>query len=192
MNSRLGSLSFINAPQAILVNLEECFVSFPREFHAQTQRKGSLSGKIDDQSRDKGKQMYKNILVPVALDHGGRADQALKVASQLLTQGGKIQLLHVTEPVPGYVAPHIPDQILAQNRTEVSEGLAALVTRGGGAVESHTATGHAGTAIIEFAADNGVDCIVIASHRPEISDYFLGSTAARVVRHAPCCVHVIR
>jgi universal stress protein F len=33
---------------------------------------------------------------------------------------------------------------------------------------------------------------VIASHRPGIQDYFLGSTASRVVRHANCTVHVMR
>ena len=36
------------------------------------------------------------------------------------------------------------------------------------------------------------DCIVIGSHKPGLIDYLLGSTAARVVRHAPCAVHVLR
>lgn len=52
--------------------------------------------------------------------------------------------------------------------------------------------GHAGHTIVDYAAKNGVDCIVVASHRPGFQDYFLGSTAARVVRHAPCSVHVVR
>jgi len=39
---------------------------------------------------------------------------------------------------------------------------------------------------------HAVDLIVIASHRPGLKDYFLGSTAGRVVRHSPCAVHVIR
>ena len=46
--------------------------------------------------------------------------------------------------------------------------------------------------IIDFATSSGIDCIVIGSHRPGLSDYFLGSTASRVVRHAPCAVHVFR
>ncbi|WP_371932559.1 universal stress protein [Pararhizobium sp. IMCC21322] len=46
--------------------------------------------------------------------------------------------------------------------------------------------------MVEYAESNGVDCIIIASHRPGLQDYFLGSTAARVVRHAHCAVHVIR
>ena len=37
-----------------------------------------------------------------------------------------------------------------------------------------------------------IECIVMGSHKPGFSDYLLGSTAARVVRHAPCAVHVYR
>ncbi|MBT8411941.1 MAG: universal stress protein, partial [Octadecabacter sp.] len=44
----------------------------------------------------------------------------------------------------------------------------------------------------DFATDNSIDCIIMASHQPGLEDYFLGSTAARVVRHAKCSVHVIR
>ncbi|WP_170501927.1 universal stress protein, partial [Ruegeria atlantica] len=38
----------------------------------------------------------------------------------------------------------------------------------------------------------GIDCIVLASHKPGMKDFFLGSTAALVVRHARCSVHVLR
>jgi nucleotide-binding universal stress UspA family protein len=34
--------------------------------------------------------------------------------------------------------------------------------------------------------------IVMASHRPEMSDYLLGANAARVVRHAKISVLVVR
>jgi nucleotide-binding universal stress UspA family protein len=36
------------------------------------------------------------------------------------------------------------------------------------------------------------DVIVLASHRPEVSDYLLGSNAAKIVRHAPISVFVVR
>ena len=36
------------------------------------------------------------------------------------------------------------------------------------------------------------DVIVMASHQPKFSDYLLGSTAARVVRHAKCSVLIAR
>jgi universal stress protein F len=52
--------------------------------------------------------------------------------------------------------------------------------------------GHSGRTILDWAEANAVDCIVIASHRPGLQDYLLGSTAGRVVRHARCSVHVVR
>lgn len=136
--------------------------------------------------------MYKNILVPVVLDHEGRAEQAIAVARHLLSPGGKVQLLNVTEPMPGYVMPHVPVQVLEKSRAETREELAALAASAGDAAESHVAVGLAGRTIVDYADDHGVDCIIIASHRPEFADYLLGSTAGRVVRHASCSVHVIR
>ena len=52
--------------------------------------------------------------------------------------------------------------------------------------------GPTGRSITNWADETGVDCIVIPSHRPVMSDILLGSTAAWVVRHAHCAVHVIR
>lgn len=52
--------------------------------------------------------------------------------------------------------------------------------------------GPTGRTITNWAEETGVDCIVMSSHRPVMSDILLGSTAAWVVRHAQCSVHVIR
>ena len=59
-------------------------------------------------------------------------------------------------------------------------------------VDIAVVSGHAGRTILDFAGEQGIDCIVMNSHRPDLTDYFLGSTAARVVRHARCAVHVLR
>ncbi len=52
--------------------------------------------------------------------------------------------------------------------------------------------GPVATSILEAADSHEADLIIIASHRPGLADYFLGSTAARVVRHAQCPVLVDR
>ena len=36
------------------------------------------------------------------------------------------------------------------------------------------------------------ELVIIASHRPDITTYLLGSNAAAVVRHADCSVLVVR
>ncbi|MCB1367488.1 MAG: universal stress protein [Rhodobacteraceae bacterium] len=133
--------------------------------------------------------MYKNILVPIALDHDNASTNSLEVAHRLLAKGGSITLLHVVENIPAYVAQYLPEGQAKKNRQIATDALSAIAGKDEKAV---IVSGHAGTTITEYAEKNGADLIVIASHRPGLQDYFLGSTAARVVRHAPCAVHVLR
>jgi hypothetical protein len=46
--------------------------------------------------------------------------------------------------------------------------------------------------ILEKSAQKSAELIIVASHQPELQNYFLGSTAAKVVRHATCSVLVVR
>lgn len=46
--------------------------------------------------------------------------------------------------------------------------------------------------ILLQAEEIGADLIIVASHRPDITTYLLGSTAASVVRHASTAVLVVR
>ena len=46
--------------------------------------------------------------------------------------------------------------------------------------------------IIATAEATGAEIIVMAAHSPELKDYLLGPNAARVVRHAPVSVLVVR
>ncbi len=135
--------------------------------------------------------MYKNILVPIALEHERDTGAAMDVAHRLLAEGGQITALHVMEALPGYTTQYLPANYADTRHDEM---LAALKAELGGVkdVKPAVVTGHAGTTIVEYAADHDIDCIVVASHRPGLQDYLLGSTAARVVRHAGCAVHVIR
>lgn len=46
--------------------------------------------------------------------------------------------------------------------------------------------------ILDVAERIGADQIVVGAHKPNLSDYLLGTTSARVVRHAKCSVSVVR
>ncbi|MGQ7113147.1 universal stress protein, partial [Escherichia sp. TWPC-MK] len=48
------------------------------------------------------------------------------------------------------------------------------------------------TCTLEMAKKIPAHMIIIASHRPDITTYLLGSNAAAVVRHAECSVLVVR
>lgn len=135
--------------------------------------------------------MYKNILVPVLLDKEHDNSASFTAARALADDGASFKVLHVMETLPGYVATEIPAEVKANTRREAEAELTQLAAALPGA-STALVSGHAGTTIVEYAKDNGIDCIVVASHKPGWENLFLGSTADRVVRHAKCSVHVIR
>lgn len=135
--------------------------------------------------------MYNNILLPISFE--GRRDSlgAIAVAEGLASPGAKITMLHIMDPIPGYATIHMPSEFRDNLRKELLADLANLA-RGVWGAEWEVVEGHAGREIVNWAAVNHNDLIVMVSHRPGIEDYFLGATAARVVRHAQCSVHVLR
>jgi nucleotide-binding universal stress UspA family protein len=135
--------------------------------------------------------MYKNIFVPIALDHSQNPETAINVAKSLLAKGGKITLLSVIEPISGYVMTYMPEGQLEENRKEVLAGLDKDAA-GIDGVTTKVIVGHPGSSIVDYAKEKDADLIVIASHKPGLQDFFLGSTAARVVRYSKCAVHVLR
>lgn len=138
--------------------------------------------------------MYKNILVPVVFDHDPAAEQSIDVAQHILEDGGKITLIHILEELPAYVESQLP--IEHRNRMDATMDAKAqlkeIAEKAGGPIEIDVILGHPARTILGYAETNGCDCICIASHKPDLSDYLIGSTAARVVRHAKCAVHVLR
>ncbi len=135
--------------------------------------------------------MYHHILVPVAFDEAHDPSEALALAARLVADDGRVSLLHVMAHVPSYVINYVPEGFQSEARTAILESLEAM---GGDLpqVQGIVEEGHAGKTIVKWAAAHGVDCVIIASHRPGVQDIVLGSTAAQVVRHATCAVHVIR
>lgn len=135
--------------------------------------------------------MYKRILVPIAFDSDAKAEAAMAVARKLADDDSTITLLHVMEHIPGYAISYMPPEYLAQSRAAVQAELEAMAVRLGHA-DGIVVEGHSGRTILDYAEDNGIDLIVIASHRPGMGDLLMGSTATQVVRHAKCAVHVLR
>jgi len=124
--------------------------------------------------------MYNHILIPVAPEHIGAYGQAMAVTRKLLAAGGRISVLAVLEEVPAYV--DFPSDLMKKNIAAVSSELKTEFEAED--TKTHVISGHPANSILDWADGSNVDCIVLSSHRPGLSDYFLGSTAARVVRHA--------
>ncbi len=135
--------------------------------------------------------MYKNILVPVSLEADRNTQGAMAVAQALCDEGGSITCLHVLEQLPKYATEYLPAGHLEAARAEVVESLKSLVD-GVDNASAVVVDGHSSRSILGHAENNDVDLIIVASHQPGMQDYLLGSTAAKVVRHAKCAVHVLR
>lgn len=136
--------------------------------------------------------MYKCIVVAVDLSHGELGKGLIDSALRLLDEGGQIRLLHVLEEVPSYIAAELPRDISDRRHAEARVELKALAQSMNANAEIEVRTGAASGQILQCAEDSEADLIMIASHRPGLSDYFIGSTAARVVRHAQCSVLISR
>jgi len=136
--------------------------------------------------------MYKNMLIPTFMDEEERLKTAVSNARLLLAEGGEITLLNVVEEVPMYVETYVPNAVLAGNVDEVTELLKEVAETLGDDIKARAVHGHAGRTILDEAQKMNADCVVISSHRPGLTDYFLGSTASYVVRHAVCPVLVLR
>ncbi|WP_187428180.1 Universal stress protein F [Roseobacter fucihabitans] len=135
--------------------------------------------------------MYKNILVPVLFDEGHDTQASYRAAHALASEGARYSVIHVLEEIPAYASSEIPHDVLEKSQQVAADALKDSAQALPGAKVA-LISGHAGKTIVDYASENGIDCIVMASHRPGIEDFFLGSTASRVVRHAKCSVHIIR
>jgi nucleotide-binding universal stress UspA family protein len=134
--------------------------------------------------------MYDTLLLPLALDQG-HGYKSMEIARKLRSEGGKIIAVHVIDQVPSFAKYYLPPE----KEKEVREAAKKAITeRIGGEkdVEAVVLTGHPGRTIVDYAEKIHADCIIVGSQRPEIKDFFLGSTAARIVRYSPCSVHVLR
>lgn len=134
--------------------------------------------------------MYNKIILALSLEQGYSA-RALQIARCLRTEGGSIRAVHVYEQPSGNVGAYVDQEVIemafAEARGRMKERLENAPD-----VEAVMLKGHSAKTIIDYAAGCGADLIIVGSHKPGLRDYFLGSTAARIIRHASCSVHVLR
>ena len=136
--------------------------------------------------------MYKTILVPIDMAHIAEGKAIIDVATEHVSDDAKIILLNVVEEIPSWAAAEIPKDILDRSFKYAEDELHGIAKASGVKMETEVRRGHPYTTILEVAKEKGADLIIIASHRPGLQDYSLGSTAAKVVRHATCSVLVVR
>jgi nucleotide-binding universal stress UspA family protein len=136
--------------------------------------------------------VFKTIVVPVALSEVDKAQPMLYAARQLGGDDARIILMSVVEDIPTYVAAELPGGFVDRARQNAQSALSKIADEAGVQAEIVVRSGQASAGILGTAKEKNADAIIIASHQPGFSDYLLGSTAHRVVRHAKCSVLVLR
>lgn len=135
--------------------------------------------------------MYKTILLPVAHDAENNLVAPLEITKLLAAEDAQIILVHVMEVLPAYAMGYVSVDILQGTREGFQDEMDAVAKTLPNA-RAVVLDGHAGRSLADFATEHGVDLIVMASHRPGFGEMFIGSTAAYVMRHVTCAVHVLR
>lgn len=141
----------------------------------------------------------KSILVPI--DFSEYSKKALRYAVRFAKEfGASLTLLHVFEPLiqppEGYGVLQVPvidggalqKEAAARLTSLAQEEIEELVP-----VKSVVRSGRPYNEIVMDAKERKVDLIIIATHGyTGLTHLLLGSTAERVVRHAPCPVLTVR
>lgn len=136
--------------------------------------------------------MYKKIIVPVDMGNLDRGERILRKAQTLLDEGGEIVLMNVVEDIPGYIAIDLPVDMIQNAMKDGRDKLEQLRNKTGIAASLEVRSGAAAHEILAAAAEHDADLVIVASHKPDFSNYFIGATADRVVRHSKCSVLVDR
>ena len=141
--------------------------------------------------------MYKTIFVPIDVNQPSSWELVLPTAIKFAKEDGAKLILFAVVPDFGMamVGSFFPKDY-AQKAMEHAEYELKAVARNhvpsDVKVNCYVRHGTIYKRIIKAASELGADLIVLASHRPETKDYLLGPNAARVVRHAPQSVFVVR
>lgn len=143
---------------------------------------------------------FGRILAPT--DFSSHSHEALRYACGLAERfGAELHVIHVlseivpTGPDP-LLMPVMPPQFYAEDEQRAKEALKVEIRPEWGAPASLSTAvcwGAPAEAIVDYAAENKADLLVIATHgRTGLSHVLLGSVAERIVRESPCPVLTIR
>jgi nucleotide-binding universal stress UspA family protein len=133
---------------------------------------------------------YERLLVPVDGSDTSMVavDEAVALAERL---DASIHGLYVVDlgAYHGFTTEDVAIEALEQDGEAALADVEDRCKRHGVPIE----TGHPGEAIVDYATEEGMDCIVMATHgRRGLGHYLLGSVTERVVRHAEVPVLTVR
>lgn len=141
--------------------------------------------------------MYKDILYPVDITEEGSWSGSLSVLLEFAEAfSARIHVMTVvSDGTMSFVQQFFPTSSVENVVKNTNEALHAFVKEHipeKYKVQHIVAKGPVYECIIKTAEEIDVDLILMSAHRPELKDYLLGPNAAKVVRHSPRSVLVVR
>lgn len=141
--------------------------------------------------------MFNTLLVAVDVNDTGGAARSTQAAVRMARNEGAT--LHVLNVVPDSGMAMVgsmlgPDhfQKMADEAKSALEAWAKEAVPSDVDAKLHVSHGTIYDQIIKVAKDVGADAIFVGAHRPGLQDYLIGPNSARVARHAPQSVFVVR
>ena len=144
--------------------------------------------------------MSRTILVPIDISDSELTQRVIThVEAEAKIDDAEVHFLTVIPSLPYYdslglaYSAELPamDDLKAEAKSQLEE-IIKKFSIPADRVQIHIAEGSPKDKILEMAKKLPADMVIIASHRPDITTYLLGSNAAAVVRHAECSVLVVR
>ncbi len=139
--------------------------------------------------------MFQRIMV--AYDGSSGSRRALQVALDMAPPSVPLKIVSVEEHIPRFAA--TIDEVLEDKEFEDSYYSQAhsearhMAEERGTPIEILTLAGHAAQALVQAAQEQEADLLVMGhSGHSSVWGNFLGTTADKVMRHAPCSVLVVR
>lgn len=137
--------------------------------------------------------MFNKILVPVDLAHEKTLGMALQCAADLARMhGAKVCYLGATTATPNKMG-HTPEEF-----GEKLEAFAEEQAKKHGHMASHKVviahdpTTDIDDALLTAIRDSGADLVVMASHKPGLTDYIWPSNGGKIATHAEASVFLVR
>ena len=139
--------------------------------------------------------MFRHILVPT--DFSKKSSQALEIALKLVdVEDGKITLLHVIETIQDASYGEFADfyDKLKQNAERKMADILEVYDGPNNSMQAKVSFGNRAARIVSYAAEHGVDLIVLSSHRiePENMGQGWGSISYKVGLLSHCPVMMVK
>ena len=136
--------------------------------------------------------MFKTVLLPVDVAHLDEGRKTLDVALTIASPDAAIILLYVMEDIPNWTDLDLPPDFKKNSMLKARKALESIAESTDRTLKLEVRTGHAYSTILKEAEEMNVDLIILASHKPGLKEYFIGSNTSKVVNHANCSVVVLR